>query len=116
MYDRNTGTFPRGEEGVKIACEKKFGQQAGQFANYVVEKLSIKDEGKYGAAIGSAVGGVAGAAVGAAGGPVGTAVGKAIGSVAGKDIGGSLTGSDDEEEVDPKNENELLRIRSLAGV
>lgn len=45
MYDRNTGTFPRGEEGVKIACEKKFGQQAGQFANYVVEKLSMKGEG-----------------------------------------------------------------------
>ena len=45
MYDRTTGTFPRGEEGVKIACEKKFGQQAGQFANYVVEKLSMKGEG-----------------------------------------------------------------------
>ncbi len=42
MYDRETGTFPRGEEGVKIACEKKFGEQAGQFANYVVEKLSSK--------------------------------------------------------------------------
>jgi hypothetical protein len=45
MYDRNTGTFPRGEEGVKIACEKKFGDQAGQFANYVVEKLSAKNQG-----------------------------------------------------------------------
>lgn len=44
MYDRETGTFPRGEEGVKIAVEKKFGEQAGQFANYVVEKLSIKDQ------------------------------------------------------------------------
>ena len=40
MYDSATGTFPRGEEGVKIACEKKFGEQAGQFAHYVVEKLS----------------------------------------------------------------------------
>ena len=40
MYDRENGTFPRGEEGVKIACEKKFGEQAGQFAHYVVEKLS----------------------------------------------------------------------------
>ena len=42
MYDRESGTFPRGEEGVKIAVEKKFGEQAGQFANYVVEKLSAK--------------------------------------------------------------------------
>lgn len=40
MYDSATGTFPRGEEGVKIACEKKFGEQAGKFAHYVVEKLS----------------------------------------------------------------------------
>jgi len=42
MYDRESGTFPRGEEGVKIAVEKKFGEQAGHFANYVVEKLSSK--------------------------------------------------------------------------
>lgn len=45
MYDAQTGTFPRGEEGVKIACEKKFGEQAGQFAHYVVEKLSAKTQG-----------------------------------------------------------------------
>jgi hypothetical protein len=44
MYDAQTGTFPRGEEGVKIACEKKFGEQAGQFAHYVVEKLSAKSQ------------------------------------------------------------------------
>lgn len=44
MYDQNTGTFPRGEEGVKIACEKKFGEQAGKFAHYVVEKLSNLSE------------------------------------------------------------------------
>lgn len=44
MYDRESGTFPRGEEGVKIACEKKFGEQAGQFAHYVVEKLSSKSQ------------------------------------------------------------------------
>jgi hypothetical protein len=43
MYDRNTGTFPKGEEGVKISVEKKFGEQAGQFANFVVEKLSAKN-------------------------------------------------------------------------
>ena len=42
MYDSQSGTFPRGEEGVKIACEKKFGEQAGNFAHYVVEKLSAK--------------------------------------------------------------------------
>ena len=44
MYDRENGTFPRGEEGVKIACEKKFGEQAGKFAHYVVEKLSSKGQ------------------------------------------------------------------------
>ena len=42
MYDPATGTFPRGEEGVKIACEKKFGEQAGQFAQFAVERLSVK--------------------------------------------------------------------------
>jgi hypothetical protein len=45
MYDKDSGTFPRGEEGVKIAVEKKFGEQASQFANYVVEKLSVKSQG-----------------------------------------------------------------------
>ena len=44
MYDRDTGTFPKGEEGVKIAVEKKFGEQAAQFADYVVEKLAAKAE------------------------------------------------------------------------
>lgn len=44
MYDRETGTFPRGEEGVKIAVEKKFGETAGRFADFVVEKLSAKNE------------------------------------------------------------------------
>ena len=44
MYDSETGTFPRGEEGVKIAVEKKFGEQAGKFAGFVVEKLSIKSQ------------------------------------------------------------------------
>lgn len=42
MYDRESGTFPRGEEGVKIACEKRFGKQAGKFAHYVVEKLASR--------------------------------------------------------------------------
>ena len=44
MYDQGTGTFPKGEEGVKIAVEKKFGEQAGQFAGFVVEKLSAKNQ------------------------------------------------------------------------
>jgi hypothetical protein len=44
MYDPTTGTFPRGEEGVKIACEKKFGEQAGQFAQFAVERLSVKSQ------------------------------------------------------------------------
>lgn len=42
MYDADTGTFPKGEEGVKIAVEKRFGDQAGQFADFVIEKLSVK--------------------------------------------------------------------------
>lgn len=40
MYDKETGKFPKGAEGVKIAAEKRFGEQAGRFAHYVVEKLS----------------------------------------------------------------------------
>ena len=44
MYDQEQGTFPKGEEGVKIAVEKRFGDQAGQFASQVVEKLSVKDQ------------------------------------------------------------------------
>lgn len=44
MYDRETGTFPKGEEGVKIAVEKRFGDRAGQFAGNVVERLSGKQE------------------------------------------------------------------------
>ncbi len=42
MYDPEAKTFPRGEEGVKIAVEKKFGENASRFAHYVVEKLSAK--------------------------------------------------------------------------
>ena len=45
MYDPESKSFPRGEEGVKIACEKKFGEQAGKFAHYVVEKLSASNCG-----------------------------------------------------------------------
>ena len=42
MYDADTGTFPKGEEGVKIAVEKRFGDDAGKFADFVIEKLSVK--------------------------------------------------------------------------
>lgn len=85
MYDRNSGTFPKGEEGVKIAVEKKFGEQAGQFANYVVEKLSAKsvDPEQFGSDGAGAMG--AGA--------------------------GDISQDDDDKEM-----NELVRIRSLAGV
>jgi hypothetical protein len=65
MYDSQTGQFPRGEEGVKIAVEKRFGEQAGQFANFVVEKLS-----------GAVAGGVVGAVTG---GPLGALTGAAAG-------------------------------------
>lgn len=44
MYDQEQGTFPKGEEGVKIAVEKKFGDHAGQFAGQVVERLSAKEQ------------------------------------------------------------------------
>jgi len=39
MYNAEDGTFPRGEEGVKIAVEKRFGDNAGQFAARVIEAL-----------------------------------------------------------------------------
>ena len=42
MYDRETGTFPRGETGVKLAVEKKFGESSGKFASYAVERLSAR--------------------------------------------------------------------------
>jgi hypothetical protein len=44
MYDQEQGTFPKGEEGVKIAVEKRFGDHAGQFASQVVERLSAKEQ------------------------------------------------------------------------
>jgi hypothetical protein len=44
MYDQQQGTFPKGEEGVKIAVEKRFGDHAGQFASQVVERLSAKEQ------------------------------------------------------------------------
>lgn len=40
MYDENTGQFPKGEEGVKIAVEKEFGEDAGQIAERVMAELN----------------------------------------------------------------------------
>jgi hypothetical protein len=91
MYDAQSGTFPRGEEGVKIACEKKFGEQAGNFAHYVVEKLS-----------GAVAGGVAGAAITKT--PQGAMAGAELGSTAQDMIAGQ-----DQAGADP-----LARIRELA--
>lgn len=40
MYNREEGSFPKGETGVIIACEKKFGEGAVPMAKRVVEKLT----------------------------------------------------------------------------
>lgn len=39
MYDQNTGNFPKGETGVLIAVEKKFGEGAVPVAQKVIGKL-----------------------------------------------------------------------------
>lgn len=39
MYDYTTGAFPKGEEGVLIACEKKFGENVRPTAEKVIQKL-----------------------------------------------------------------------------
>jgi hypothetical protein len=39
LFNSEDGTFPRGEEGVKIAVEKKFGDQAGIVAEKIIEAL-----------------------------------------------------------------------------
>lgn len=40
MYNREEGNFPKGETGVIIACEKKFGEGSVPMAKRVVEKLT----------------------------------------------------------------------------
>lgn len=105
MYDANTGTFPRGEEGVKIACEKKFGESAGRFAQYAVERLSANAvEPETEGILGTIAGGVAGAALG---GPMGALTGAAAGD--------QLTDPDPEEEdeEEQKESAELVRIKEL---
>ncbi len=39
MFDENTGQFPKGKEGVKIAVEKEFGDSAGQLVDQVMNEL-----------------------------------------------------------------------------
>jgi len=46
MFDENTGQFPKGEEGVKIAVEKEFGEGAGQLAEKVIAELGQVFESK----------------------------------------------------------------------
>jgi len=39
MFNREEGTFPKGETGVLIACEKKFGEGSVPVAQQIIEKL-----------------------------------------------------------------------------
>ena len=39
MYNREEGNFPKGETGVLIACEKKFGESSLSIAKKVIGKL-----------------------------------------------------------------------------
>jgi len=44
FYDRNTGTFPKGPEGVCTMVDKKFGEQAGTIARKMVERMAPAQE------------------------------------------------------------------------
>ena len=44
MYNEDAGNFPKGIEGVKIACEKKFGDRVGPIAAKIVERMSAIGE------------------------------------------------------------------------
>jgi len=44
FYDRNTGTFPKGPEGVAIMVGKKFGEQAENVARKMVERMAPEQE------------------------------------------------------------------------
>ncbi len=44
FYDRNTGTFPKGPEGVCTMVGKKFGEQAEQVARKFVERMAPHQE------------------------------------------------------------------------
>jgi len=44
FYDKNTGTFPKGPEGVCTMVGKKFGEQAEQVARKMVERMAPHQE------------------------------------------------------------------------
>ena len=44
FYDRNSGTFPKGPEGVAIMVGKKFGEQAEQVARKMVERMAPQQQ------------------------------------------------------------------------
>jgi hypothetical protein len=46
MYNEDAGNFPKGVEGVKIACEKKFGDRVGPIAAKIVERMTSMGEMK----------------------------------------------------------------------
>ena len=46
MYNEDAGNFPKGGEGVKIACEKKFGDRVGPIAAKIVERMTTMGEMK----------------------------------------------------------------------
>lgn len=44
MYNANEGNFPKGVEGVKIACEKKFGERVTPIAEKIINRLQTIGE------------------------------------------------------------------------
>ena len=44
FYDRESGTFPKGPEGVSIMVGKKFGEQAEQIARKMVERMAPQQQ------------------------------------------------------------------------
>jgi hypothetical protein len=44
FYDKDSGTFPKGPEGVAIMVGKKFGEQAEQVARKMVERMAPKQQ------------------------------------------------------------------------
>lgn len=44
MYDKESGTFPKGPEGVATMVDKKFGEHAGQVARKMVERMAPAQE------------------------------------------------------------------------
>lgn len=123
MYDSKTGTFPRGEEGVKIAVEKKFGEHAGKFANFVVEKLSMKNE--IAPALGAAVGAIGRGLASTAARGLATTAAKAAGTAAATTLADKILPSSDKDEEDEEDDSldpnkkesvELAQLLRLSGM